>query len=341
MMRARRRPLALVVTFVGLAAMAGCASASSTLPAGAVKPGASPSVSYLDSVSELPPAAQPASSRAAASSPEGVNVAAFDALATQEATAWARSPLAKAWRTGLVVLDTGSLASGPSGGFASSAAKLAFVNGDLVYTGPPPAGAPAGVVTWPDGSAMKVPVLSEARVFGELTGGRQCPGCATKPLAVTAARPTTMDVLTSRGTASVPAWAFTLKGVSTPVIQAALAPGSYLTPNTHGSSPEKLAPLGPAFVGGGPVWPSADGRSLTVGVAGSPCDKAWGGLVAEVGGVVVVGGWMQNPNPDQACADVLELRRAAVRLAAPLGQRVVLDASTGRPVTLEPFSAAP
>ena len=58
--------------------------------------------------------------------------------------------------------------------------------------------------------------------------------------------------LTSRGTASVPAWAFTLKGVSSPVIQAALAPGSYLTPYTDGSSAEKLAPLGTAFVGGDP-----------------------------------------------------------------------------------------
>jgi hypothetical protein len=33
---------------------------------------------------------------------------------------------------------------------------------------------------------------------------------------------------------------------------------------------------------------------------------------------------------------VLVLRLAAVRLAAPLGDRVVLDAETGRPVTEEP-----
>jgi hypothetical protein len=265
-----------------------------------------------------------------------VNVAAFNSLARQEATAWARSPLARAWRTGLVVLTADELSSGPSGGFPSSAAKLAFINGDLVFTGPPPTDAPAGVVTWPDGSRLKVPVLSEARVFSELTGSRQCPGCATTPLAVTAARPTTLDVLTSRGTASVPAWAFTLKGVSTPVIQAALAPGSYITPYTYGSSAEKLAPLGTAFVGGGPVRPSADGRTLTVGLGGSPCDTAWGGLVAEVGGVVVVGGWMHDPNPAQPCAAMLVQRLAAVRLAAPLGDRVVLDAATGLPVTEEP-----
>jgi hypothetical protein len=264
-----------------------------------------------------------------------VNVAAFNSLARQEASAWARSPLAKAWRTGLVVL-TDDLSSGPSGGFPSGAAKLAFINGDLVFTGSPPTGAPAGVVTWHDGSTQKVPVLSETRVFSELTGSRQCPGCATTPLAVTAARPATLDVLTSRGTASVPAWAFTIKGVSAPVIQAALAPGSYITPYTYGSKAEKLAPLGTAFVGGGPVTPSADGRTLTVGLGGSPCDTAWGGLAAEVGGVVVVGGWMHNPNPAQPCAAMLMQRLAAVGLAAPLGDRVVLDAATGLPVTEEP-----
>jgi hypothetical protein len=104
MMRARRRPLALVAACLGLAAIAGCSSASSTPPAGTVKAAASPSVSYMDSVSEVSPAAQPASTQAAPS-PVGVNVAAFNALARQEATTWARSSLAKVWRTGLVLLD--------------------------------------------------------------------------------------------------------------------------------------------------------------------------------------------------------------------------------------------
>jgi hypothetical protein len=270
-----------------------------------------------------------------------VNVAAFDVLARQEAGAWARSPLAKVWRTGLVVLQADDLSSGPSGGFPSGAAKLAFINGDLVFTGPPPSAAPVGVVTWPNGSTMKVPTLSEARVFGELTGSRQCPGCVTTPLAVTAAQPTTLDVATSRGRASVPAWAFTIKGVSTPVIQAALPPGSYVTPYTYGTPTENVRPLGTAFVGGDLVWPSADGQTLTVALPGSPCDTTWGGLDAEVGGVVVVGGWMRNPDPDQPCAAVLELRKVTVRLATPLGDRLILDAATGRPVTQEPAPATP
>jgi hypothetical protein len=269
MVRARRRPLALLAALIGLAAVAGCAAAGSTRAAGSAAASARPP----ESVVVAPATGQPVplhSTPPLSPPPEGVNVAAFNSLARQEASAWARSPLARAWRTGLVVLTPDELSSGPSGGFPSGAAKLAFVNGDLVFTGSPPTGAPAGVVTWSDGARLKVPVLSEARVFSELASGRQCPGCATTQLAVTAARPATLDVRTSRGTASVPAWAFTLKGVSTPVIQAALAPGSYMTPYTYGSPAEKLAPLGNAFVGGGPVRPSADGRTLTIGLGGSP-----------------------------------------------------------------------
>ncbi len=72
-----------------------------------------------------------------------VNVGAFDALARQEAAAWARSPLAKAWRTGLVVISPDDLSSGPSGGFPSGQDKADFGNGDLVFTGPRPSGGPA------------------------------------------------------------------------------------------------------------------------------------------------------------------------------------------------------
>jgi hypothetical protein len=211
MVRARR-PLVLLAACLGLAAVAGCAAASSSRPSGAVKAGASPSVTYVVSISAVPPAARP-TSPLVTPPPKEVNVAAFDALARQEAAAWARSPLPK--------------------------------------------------------------------------------------------------------------------------------PGSSVSPDPYGTPSEKLGPLGAGFVGIGPVWPSTSGRMLTVGVVVSPCDLEWGGLVAEVGGVVVVGGWRSHPRPERACSALLDMRRAAVRLAAPLGHRVVLDAATGRPVTLEPVSAAP
>ena len=213
MVRARHR-LALVAACLGVSAVAGCAVASPGQPAGGTAgrsasapaaPVAPAPASAPASAVASPPAARPASpptspNPSASLSLTGVNVAAFNALARQEASAWPNSALGKVWKTGLVIPVADDLSSGPSGGFPSVETKIAFGNGNLVYTGSPPKGAPAGVVTWADGSSMKVPVLSEAQVFSALknnTAGR-CPSCATTPLAVTAAQPTTMPVATSR-----------------------------------------------------------------------------------------------------------------------------------------------
>ena len=310
MVRVERRSFSLLAVCLGLVAAAGCAaSAASAGGPSAAGPQASP-----------PPGA--------------VNVGAFDALGREEAAAWARSPLAKAWRTGLVVLSSDDLSSGPSGGFPSGEDKAAVGNGNLVFTGPAPTGAPAGVVSWPAGPTMKVPVMSEARTFSELTASRECPACATAPLDVTAATPTTLPVATSRGIAKVPAWAFTLKGVSGPLIQAALPPGSYVTPGGTGSpSAARLAPLGKAFAGAGYAAVAADGRTLTLRLFGGVCDATWGGLATEADGAVVVGGWAVDPNPNVPCAAVGISLTATVRLPAPVGNRVIIDASTGQPVT--------
>ena len=319
MVGVERRSLSLLAACLGLVAVAGCAA--STASAG--------------SSSAAGPSASAPAARSAASPPPGaVNVGAFDALARQEAVAWARSPLAKEWRTGLVILSGDDLSSGPSGGFPSGQDKEDFINGDLVFTGPAPAGEPAGVVTWPDGSTMKVPVLSEARTFGELTSSRECPACVTTPLDVTAAKPATLAVLTSRGVAKVPAWAFTLTGVTGPVIQAALPAGSYATPGSAGRpSAARLAPLGKAFTGAEYPTVSADGRTLTLRLFGSPCDATWGGLATEADGAVVVGGWEVDPNPNAPCPAVGVFLTTQVRLPAPVGDRVIIDASTGQPAT--------
>lgn len=333
-MSARRRLFAPLAACLGLVALAGCAAVSSTHPA-------RPATAAVGR-SAYPGAPRPTSLTPSASlSPEGVNVAAFNALARQEASAWARSSLGKIWKTGLVVPVADVLSSGPSGGFPSGETKEAFGNGNLVFTGPPPSAAPAGIVTWPDGSSLKVPVLSEARAFSAMknnTEGR-CPSCVTTPLAVTTAKPTTMKVPTSRGSATVPAWAFTLQGVSTPVIQAALPPGSYVTEYSYRAPTEKLGPLGKAFVGAAEATGSADSRILTLMLGSSPCDTTWGDLVAEVGDVVVAGGWMHDPQPDAACPASLIMRSVTVRLAAPLGDRVILDAATGLPVARFPSPA--
>ena len=323
-----RRQFMLFAACLGVTVLAGCA-------VGAAQPAVGGQASSVTS--------QPPSPASAAASPQDVNVAAFHALAKQEATTWPQSPLGKVWQTGLVVPVADDLSSGPSGGFPSSETKIAFGNGNLVFTGPRPSGVPAGVVTWPDGSSMKVPVLSETQAFTALknnTGGK-CPSCVTTTLAVTAAKPTTMQVPTSRGTASVPAWAFTLQGVSTPVIQAALPAGSYVTEYSSRQPAEQLGPLGQGFVGAVAATPAAGGRTLTLMLEGSPCDTTWGGLVTEVGDVVVAGGWMHDAHPAAPCAASLVGRTVTVRLAKPLGDRVVLDAATGLPTSQVPLFAKP
>jgi hypothetical protein len=50
----------------------------------------------------------------------------------------------------------------------------------------------------------------------------------------------------------------------------------------------------------------------------------------------VVGGWLYRPDPNGGCLAAIVRRLAAVRLTAPVGDRVVLDAATGKPVTQEP-----
>jgi hypothetical protein len=149
MVRLDRRSLSLFAACLGLVAVAGCAA----------KPAATAVVG-----DEGVRAASPTAPSTASPPPGSVNVGAFGQLARQEAVAWARSPLAKAWRTGLVVLSPDDLSAGPSAGFPSGQDKADFLDGDLVFTGRAPSVAPAGVVTWPDGSTLTVPVLSLAKV---------------------------------------------------------------------------------------------------------------------------------------------------------------------------------
>jgi hypothetical protein len=96
---------------------------------------------------------RPASPALAVPLPQGVNVAAFRALARQEASDWPQSPLGKAWKTSLVIPSAADLAYFPDPyGFPSGEAGEAFGNGNLVFTGPPPSGAPPAVVKWTDGA---------------------------------------------------------------------------------------------------------------------------------------------------------------------------------------------
>jgi hypothetical protein len=151
-----RRRFVMLAACLGVAALAGC-TAGAARPA-ATAAGGPPSVTTSQPVP--PPSAMPV--------PTDMNVAAFHALAEQEAAAWPQSPLGKAWKTGIVVPSADFLTDvGNPYGFPSTEVKEAFGNGNLVYTGPPPSRyGPAAVVRWLQPAvSLKVPVLSEAQTF--------------------------------------------------------------------------------------------------------------------------------------------------------------------------------
>jgi hypothetical protein len=213
-----------------------------------------------------------------------VNIAAFHALARQEASEWPRSPFAKVWKTGLVIPSADDLTFVGGRGFPSTEVQEAFGNGNMVFAGPLPSGAPAGVIRWTNGAAgVKVPVLSEAQTFNALkhnTLGR-CPSCKTQPLAVTNAQPDTFGIPTNRGTAVVPAWAFTIPVMGMQVVQVALPPSTYITEDSVRGPAENLGPLGKGFVGA--IEASAvspDGRTLEMWLYSNPCSPPATGLPA-------------------------------------------------------------
>jgi hypothetical protein len=321
-MRHARRWLLLLAVGLGLAALAGCAG-------GGGSAGGLPSVST----------SQPAPPPSPAPTPQGVNIAAFHALARLEASAWPRSPLAQTWKTGLVIPSAAELTGGSDPrGFPSGEFREALDNGNFVVTGPWPSGGPAPVVRWGPGTSMKVPVLSAAQTFDALKHnavGLRCPACQTRPITVTGAQPDTLSVSSNRGEAVIPAWRFTLADPGGPVFQAALPPGSYLAEDSVRGPAENLAPLGPGFVGAVEVSAASPTNPvLLMWLASNPCrtPATWGGLVAEVGDVVVVGGWIHDPAPAAAgCRPAGLGQYVQVRMARPLGSRVILDAATGLP----------
>jgi hypothetical protein len=217
----------------------------------------------------------------------------------------------------------------------------------MVFTGPPPTGAPAAVIRWTNGAAsIKVPVLSEAQTFSALKNNTvgKCPGCNTQPLAVTFAQPDTIDIPTNRGSAIVPAWAFTIPDMDMQVLEVALSPSSYITEDSVPGPTLNVGAPGEGFVGAIEASVvSADGRTLEMYLANDPCrpPATSGGLVAEVGDVVVVGGWIHDPQrATGGCVAGGIGQYVMVRLASPLGDRVILDAATGSPAPY-PFHPAP
>ena len=194
---------------------------------------------------------------------------------------------------------------------------------------------PDGEIRWDDGTTTMVPLLSAKQAVAAIaSAGGACTDC--RPLQITAARLTTGPVQTSRGAATAPTWEFTLQGTAVRLTRAAFAhPVTVANPaEASGSS---------VGVGIESATVSADGRAITVRFVGAPepgnqpCGEDYTTEAAESDLAVVVIVTRHPNNPlFGGCSSVGAYRTATAQLAAPLGERAVLDIQQGLPVPVKP-----
>jgi hypothetical protein len=195
---------------------------------------------------------------------------------------------------------------------------------------------PPGEVRWDDGSTLRVPLVSAAQALQEIQADKaDCGGCTDlTPLKVTAARLATGQVSTSRGPATVPTWEFSVEGTAVKITRVAVAPATTVTvspPPWDSTNP----PIGLSIDS---ATGSATSRELTVTFTGAPkpaselcgADYTTEAVESSLAVVVIV---IVHPNPAHvACTLVGAIRAATVQLAAPLGDRAVLEGKEGLPV---------
>jgi len=191
---------------------------------------------------------------------------------------------------------------------------------------------PDGEVVWQDGTTTKVPLMSAQQAIGAMASTTEppCPDCAM--LLVTDAQLTSGPIETTRGPATAPIWEFTLEGTAVKVTRVAIANPVVVTPDDGGWG------LGLAIES---ASGSVDGSELTVAFTGSPnpgnmaCGEDYTAEAVESDlAVVVIVTRHPRVGLGEVCSAVGARRTATATLAAPLGDRVVLDLQQGTPVSL-------
>jgi hypothetical protein len=187
---------------------------------------------------------------------------------------------------------------------------------------------------WPDGHTTAVDVSDAAATLTEFTRAappeNACAGCPA--LMVQAAAPVTMTLTTSKGPVQAPAWRYTLAGTQVRLVMPAFAPGSLI------SVPVSDGPGGDVEVDSVSV-PDRRARTLTahfggaVGDGSQPCGEDYAAAVVEsAAAVVVIVTASSSYSGDAMCAMPAADRAAQAELHAPLGERAVLEVSSGQPL---------
>jgi hypothetical protein len=189
---------------------------------------------------------------------------------------------------------------------------------------------PDGKVTWQDGTTTKVSVMSAQQAVAAIGSTTEAPCSDCAVILLTDAELTSGPIQTTRGPATAPIWKFRAQGSAVKVTRVAID-ATQVVPSLGEGDPE-LGP--PVETASGTV-----GRNeLTVAFVGAPNpgDQACGedytaeAVESDLAVVVIV---TRHPHaPPQVCTAVGARRTATATLAAPIGDRVVLDLREGTPV---------
>jgi hypothetical protein len=192
---------------------------------------------------------------------------------------------------------------------------------------------PDGQLRWQGGGTATVGLISAAAALAQLKAdaAQGCPDCT--PLQITGARLITGTIQTIRGPAEAPLWEFTLKGTPAMITRVALAERVTVVPPAWDSNDPPVGFSIDSATG------SATGLELTVGFVGAPEDAngACGAdytaeAVESATAVVVIVSEHPHLGLPAACLAIGAYRTAVAKLAAPLGDRAVLEVRQGLPV---------
>ncbi|MDX3453983.1 hypothetical protein PV396_18860 [Streptomyces sp. ME02-8801-2C] len=223
----------------------------------------------------------------------------------------------------------------PESGWHSKADERAYETKNFVLGGDLPSTAPAlGKVDWGNGKDLSRPLIGVQKAYQSFALNRS----AGPRLTVTGARLGTTTIVTSRGNATAPAWLFTLESYDTPLKRVAVIPSKLPKP-----------PIGQAREGAADglrsiarlVGTAAGGRSITVKATHGSCDDGPITKALETDESVVLYASIKEAESGPCPADMTE-QSVKVELSQPLGDRLLLDALTGRPVPFgDPKGMAP
>lgn len=243
--------------------------------------------------------------------------------ARQVADAWRGSASATAWSQGYYPMaDAVQI---PKSGWHSQADERAFETKNFVLRGNLPAAtAQQGKVDWTSGDTLTRPLWGVRKAYQSFALNNS----EGPRLTVTGAKLGPTTIVTSRGTATVPAWLFTLEGYDTPLKRVAV------TPSKLPQSPISQARQGSAGgLRGVPrlAGTATDGRSITVKATHGACDTGPVVKALETNESVVLYASVTGAKSGPCSSEMIE-QNVKIELRKALGDRILLDAFTGRPV---------